>query len=172
MEPFIGQIQTFGFSFAPKGWALCHGQFLSIAQNSALFSLLGTTYGGDGRNTFGLPDLRGRSMVGQGQGPGLSDIQMGERGGTETVTLTTANMPSHNHMVTATDSDADSDAAVNGVRLGTAGANIYTSGGSATVRLAADSTTPTGSNAPFGNRDPFLGINYCIALVGVFPSRS
>ncbi|MBX2929632.1 MAG: phage tail protein [Saprospiraceae bacterium] len=172
MEPFIGQIQAFGFNFAPRGWALCQGQLMSIAQNSALFSLLGTMYGGDGRTTFGLPDLRGRSIVGFGQGPGLSPITQGEKGGAETVTLLTSNMPVHNHMVTATDSDANSDEAGNGARLGTAGANIYASGGSATVHLAADSTTPAGGNVPFNNRDPYLGLNYCIALEGIFPSRS
>lgn len=172
MEPLLGQIQAFGFNFAPQGWALCQGQLLSISQNSALFSLLGTTYGGDGINTFGLPNLSGRSIVGMGQGPGLSNMVIGQNGGTETVTLNTANLPAHNHMVTATDSDAGSDEASAGARLGTAGANIYASGGAGTVHLAADSTTPTGGNQPFSNRSPYLCMNYCIATVGIYPSRS
>lgn len=172
MEPFVGQIQAFGFNYPPQGWALCQGQLMSIAGNDALFSLLGTTYGGDGRTTFGLPDLRGRSIVCMGQGPGLSNITIGQRGGAETATLTTANMPAHNHQVTATDSDANSDEASNGARLGTAGANIYASGGSGTVHLAADSTTQTGGNQSFPIRSPYLCMNYCIALYGIYPSRN
>lgn len=172
MEPFLGQIQAFGFQFAPQGWALCQGQLLPISQYDALFSLLGTTYGGDGRTTFALPDLRGRAPVGQGQGPGLSNIQIGQIGGTETVTLGVANLPAHSHAVTATDSDATSDEASTGARLGTAGANIYASGGSGTVVLAADSTTQTGGNQPLNNQDPYMTINYCIALVGIYPSRN
>src|SRR5438105_10342167 len=96
-EPFLGQIMLFGGNFAPRGWAFCNGQIMSIAQNTALFSLLGTTYGGDGITTFALPDLRGRAPVGQGQGPGLSNITLGEASGTESITLTIANMPGHNH---------------------------------------------------------------------------
>lgn len=172
MDQLLGQIQAFGFQFAPQGWALCQGQLLSIAENNALFSLLGTTYGGDGQTTFALPDLRGRAPVGQGQGPGLSNIQLGQIGGTETVTLGVANLPAHQHAVTATDSDANSDEASAGARLGTAGASIYASGGTGTVVLAADSTTQTGGNQPLNNQDPYLTINYCIALVGIYPSRS
>lgn len=172
MEQYIGQIQAFGFNFAPQGWALCQGQLLSIAENDALFSLLGTTYGGDGVNTFGLPDLRGRSPIGYGQGPGLSSIQLGQNGGSETVMLTVNNLPAHRHMATATSSDANGDEASNGALLGTAGANIYASGGSASVTLAADSTTSAGGNQAFSNQDPYLCINYCIALVGIYPSRN
>ncbi len=171
MEPYIGQIQAFGFNFAPRGWALCQGQLMPIAQNTALFSLLGTTYGGDGRSTFGLPDLRGRSAVGHGHGPGLSQFILGQQAGSETTTLSASNLPVHNHQLTATDSDANSDEASNGARLGTAGASIYATGGSGTVHLAADSTTQAGSNVPFNNRDPFLVMNYCIALEGIYPPR-
>lgn len=172
MEPYVGQIQAFGFNFAPKGWAVCDGQLLPISQNTALYSLLGTTYGGDGKTTFALPDLRGRSILGHGHAPGLSQFVLGQEAGKETETLTTSNMPAHNHMVTATDSDADSDEASNGSHLGTAGANIYASSGAGTVHLAADSTTQTGANAAFNIRDPFLGVNYCIAIYGSFPPRS
>lgn len=174
MEPFIGQIQAFGFNFAPRGWALCNGQLLDISQNQALFSLLGTMYGGDGRTTFGLPDLRGRTLVGTGQGPGLSPIQQGDRGGTESVHLTVANIPSHTHTVSvgASDSDATSDEPSAGARLGTASSQIYVGGAPVSVSLAADATTATGGNQPFLNREPFLGINYCIALVGIYPSRN
>ncbi len=172
MDQFLGQIQLFGFNFAPRGWAFCRGQLLPINQNQALFSLLGTMYGGDGRTTFALPDLQGRAIVGFDQGPGLSDFRQGERGGTETVTLLVANMPAHNHQLTATDSDANSDEASNGARLATAGVGIYASGASASVTLAADSTTSTGGGQPFNNRSPYLGANYCIALQGIFPSRN
>ena len=151
---------------------MCQGQLLSIAENTALFSLIGTTYGGDGRTTFGLPDLRGRSAVGQGHGPGLSQFMLGQFSGSETVSIQLTNMPAHNHAVTATDSDATSDEASTGARLGTAGANIYASAGTGTVHLAADSTTQVGSNAPVNNRDPFLALNYCIALYGIYPPRS
>lgn len=172
MEPFLGQIQAFGFNFAPRGWLFCQGQLLPINQNQALFSLLGTMYGGDGRTTFALPDLRGRSIVGFGQGNGLSNLNIGQAGGSETVTLLTANLPAHNHALTATDSDANSDEASSGARLGTAGVSIYASGGTGSVVLAADSTTQTGGGQPFNNRSPYLGINYCIAIQGIFPSRS
>lgn len=172
MEPYVGQIQAFGFNFAPRNWAFCNGQLLPITQNTALFSLLGTTYGGDGRTTFGLPDLRGRSAVGQGHGPGLAQFMLGQFSGSETVSLQLANMPAHNHAVTATDSDATSDEASAGARLGTAGASIYASGGTGTVQLAPDSTSQVGSNVPANNRDPYLALNYCIALYGVYPPRS
>ncbi|MCB0630228.1 MAG: phage tail protein, partial [Lewinella sp.] len=113
MEPFLGQIQPFGFNFPPRGWAFCDGQLLAISSNTALFSLLGTMYGGDGRTTFALPDLRGRSIVHIGTGPGLSHITQGEKGGRENVTLTTANMPSHNHAVRATTDDGTLDEPAN-----------------------------------------------------------
>ncbi len=174
MTPFIGQIQPFGFGFAPQGWALCSGQLLPISQYSALFSLLGTTFGGDGRTTFALPDLRSRSIVGVGSGAGLSTISWGEKGGAEQITLTTANMPAHRHSVTATTNDATLDEAAAGVRFGTAGTPIYApaSSGTGTVALAADSTSQVGGSQAFQSRNPFLGIYVCIALVGVYPSRN
>ena len=172
MTPFIGQIQPFGYNFAPRGWAFCDGQLLAIASNTALFSLLGTTFGGDGRTTFGLPDLRSRSIVGVGNGPGLSTISWGEKSGRENVTLTIANMPNHNHAVTATSNDATLDEAASGARFGTAGTPIYANTGTGTIGLAADSTTSVGGSQAFNIRNPFLGIYYSIALVGIFPSRN
>jgi microcystin-dependent protein len=188
MEPFIGQIQPFGFNFAPRGWAKCEGQLLSISQYSALFSLLGTTYGGDGRTTFGLPDLRSRSIVGIGNGPGLSSISWGERGGLEMVTLNQANMPSHSHdlingtanvQVSTTDNTDDANETSQGdAGLGTAGnmPSIYRENPTTSDHLGgvsiSGSTNLSGGNLPFQMRNPFLGINVCIALVGIFPSRN
>lgn len=172
MEPFLGQIQPFGFNFPPRGWAFCDGQLLAISSNTALFSLLGTMYGGDGRTTFALPDLRGRSIVHIGQGPGLSQIIQGQKSGAENVTLTIANMPSHNHQVTATTNDATLDEPATGARFGTAAAAIYSATGTGTVVMAPDTTTAAGGNVPFGIRSPYLGIPYSIALQGIFPSRN
>jgi microcystin-dependent protein len=172
MDPFIGQIQIFGFNFAPQGWAFCNGQLISIASNTALFSLLGTTYGGNGQTTFALPDIRGRAVIHPGQGPGLTNIVQGQMGGVENVTLLSTNLPAHNHAVTATVSDANLDEPANGARLGTSNANIYASSGSANVTLASDSTTNVGGSQPFGIRSPFIGIYYSISLFGIFPSRN
>ncbi|MEZ4991312.1 MAG: tail fiber protein [Saprospiraceae bacterium] len=172
MEPFLGQIQPFGFNFPPRGWAFCDGQLLAISSNTALFSLLGTMYGGDGRTTFALPDLRGRSIVHIGTGPGLSHITQGEKGGRENVTLTTANMPSHNHAVRATTDDGTLDEPANGARFGTAGTTVYAASGSSSIVMASDTTTNTGGNQSFNIRDPFLGIPYSIALQGLFPPRA
>jgi microcystin-dependent protein len=173
MEPFIGQIQAFGFSFAPRGWALCEGQLLPISQHSALFSLLGTTYGGDGRTTFGLPDLRGRASFQFGQGPGLSNHPIGQKGGAETVTLTAATMPTHTHVVTLKGTDAAaSQSKPENNHL--ASGNIYAPAGGGLVSLAGDASTAaeTGGNGAHQNMPPFLAINFCIALEGVFPSRN
>lgn len=171
MEPFIGQVCLFGFDFAPKGWAQCNGQLMSIAQNSALFSLLGTTYGGDGRTTFALPDLRGRVALSQGQGPGLSRYSMGQASGTEAVTLTTSQIPSHNHAGTLHASNGAANQEEAGGHL-LAEAAIYTDGAANQVmNPAAVTIGNTGGNQPHENRQPFLVMNYCVALVGVFPSR-
>jgi len=166
MTPFLGQIQAFGFNFAPRGWAKCEGQLLSIAQYNALFSLLGTMYGGDGRTTFGLPDLRGRSIVGTGNGPGLSTITQGEKGGAENHTLTVGQMPSHTHNV-GVNTAAGEEANPNGKHI----AGI-TDGfaENANGNLAAPASQ--GGNQSFGIRSPFLGIEVCIALEGVYPSRN
>jgi len=166
MEPFLGQIQAFGFNFAPRGWAMCEGQILPIAQNTALFSLLGTTFGGDGRTTFALPDLRGRSIVGMGNGPGLSNISWGERGGAENHTLSVAQMPSHTHNI-GVNTAAGEEANPNGKHI----AGI-TDGFAENANGNLAAPTSQGGSQSFGIRSPFLGINVCIALQGIFPSRS
>ncbi len=175
MDPYIGQIEAFAFNFAPKGWAQCNGQLLSIAQNSALFSLLGTVYGGDGRTTFGLPDLRGRVAINQGHGPGLSTYVMGEMAGSESVTLTSAQMPAHNHVSTLRGNSDDASSGEPGNKtLGVAGANVYNSGApdnGETLNTGSIQVAPAGGNQPHNNMQPYLAINYCIALVGIFPPR-
>src|SRR5690606_21995497 len=172
MEPYIGQVCLFGFNFAPKGWAQCNGQLMSIAQNTALFSLLGTTYGGDGKTTFALPDLRGRVAISQGHGSGLADYAMGEVGGTESVTLNTAQIPAHTHTgVLHASSGAVNQEEANGHLL--AESAIYTDATANQVMNAAAVTiNATGGNQSHNNMQPFLALNYCIALVGVFPPRS
>ncbi|MFT5823163.1 MAG: microcystin-dependent protein [Crocinitomix sp.] len=189
MEPFLGQIQPFGFSFAPRGWAKCDGQLLPISSYSALFSLLGTMYGGDGRTTFALPDLRGRSIVHTGHGPGLSTISQGQRGGVEQIYVQQSNMPSHSHAlingtaevnIYATDSPGaevnESDAGANGFSTGGSTPSIYqenpTTGDKVGGVIISGTTNLSGANLPIHSRNPFLGINVCIALQGLFPSRS
>ena len=166
MEPFIGQIQAFGFNFAPRDWAHCDGQILAIASHTALFSLLGTTFGGDGRTTFALPDLRGRSIVSVGTGPGLDTITWGERGGAISHTMTTAQMPSHTHNIGVSTSTGE-ETNPSGKHIA-AMADAYAE--DANANLAPP--TNTGSNQAFNIRNPFLGIYYNIALTGLFPSRS
>jgi len=196
-EPLIAEIKMFGGNFAPRGWAFCDGQLLPISQNTALFSLLGTTYGGDGRTTFALPDLRGRAAIGPRHGPGLSSYQLGQRGGVEQVTLTINQMPSHNHLTSTTGGSsttllassanatqaaptANSSIAAPGTGNGrnfnsTLGFNTSTPDiPLAGISSQAGNTTilNNGGNLAHENRQPFLGINYIIALIGVFPSRS
>ena len=172
MEPFLGQIIMFGGNFAPRGWALCDGQLLAIASNSALFSILGTTYGGDGRTTFGLPDLRGRYAMHAGTGPGLTNRRLGERGGVETSTLATANLAAHNHATTLHASGNPADTAdPTGSRPGVAEAYSQQA---ASVDLASDaaSNANTGSGTAFSNLPPYQAVNFIIALQGIFPSRN
>lgn len=173
MEPFIGQISMFGGNFAPRNWALCNGQLLPISQNQALFSILGTTYGGDGRTTFALPDLRGRIPMHEGSGPGLSTVRLGQRGGAEQVTLTTNELPSHNHTgaIKVSNAAVDDDSPSSNASLGAS--EIYVTGAPNTY-LAAGSvvTNNTGGGRPFPTRNPYLGINFIIALQGTFPPRS
>ena len=166
MEPFIGQIQAFGMNFAPRGWALCDGSLLSISGNEALFSLLGTFYGGDGRTTFALPDLRGRAPMNFGTGAGLSSRSIGQRGGTETNQIGVNNMPSHNHAIGA---KAEGDTAEPGNNvIADDGTNAF----GTTSDISLSNTANTGGGQAVNNMQPFLVVNYCIALVGVFPSRS
>jgi len=174
MEPFIGQIEVFGFNFAPKGWAQCNGQLLPISQYSALFSLLGVTYGGDGRTTFGLPDLRGRVAINQGQGPGLSTYTIGQAAGAETVTLTTLQIPAHTHTaVLRGNSEGATSNEPSNKSLG-AGANIFNTNppeSGEALNASSIQVAPTGGSLPHNNMQPYLTINYCIALEGVFPQR-
>lgn len=165
-EPFVGQIMLFAGNFAPKGWALCNGQLLPISQNTALFSLIGTFYGGDGVVTFALPDLRGRVAVHFGQGSGLSNYTQGQVAGVEEVTLSAAQMPQHTHQQPTTASDQTTNRPVNAVPA-RGGFYAASSDGSALAQ-----TTAAGGSQAHENRQPYLVLNYCIALSGVYPSRS
>ena len=169
MEPFLGQLMLVPYGFAPKGWALCNGQLLSIPQNEALFALLGTTYGGDGVSTFALPDLRGRVPVSSGQGPGLSSYSVGETYGTESVTLNTTQIPSHTHAVHC-DSAKGKAAAPTGRYPAEASSKIYAS--TANAQMYAGMIEATGGGAAHENRQPSLVLNWIIALQGIFPSRA
>lgn len=166
-EPFIGQVTLFAGNFAPRGWAFCSGQLLSIAQNTALFSILGTTYGGNGQTTFALPDLRGRVPLGPGQGPGLSNVVLGQQGGVENVTLTQAQAPAHGHPVAA--SNAAATAARPGGNL-PAGNGAY--GAAADTTMNPAMVGAAGGSQPHENRQPYLGMNFIIALEGIFPARN
>ncbi|MEX3955985.1 phage tail protein [Trinickia sp. EG282A] len=202
-DPYVGEIRMVAFNFAPQGWALCQGQLLAVAQNEALYSLLGTFYGGNGVSNFQLPDLRGRTPVGAGQGLGLSSINLGEQAGTENVQLTISNMPSHTHSATAQPGTATGSVALPATtstasenESGVPGPNAVLGPVSSSGRplglysTATDNVTtlkpfnvslqtsapaitnsPTGSNTPVPVRNPYLGINFCIALQGVFPPR-
>jgi microcystin-dependent protein len=177
-QPFIGQIIIFAGNFAIRGYAMCNGQLLSIAQNTALFSILGTTYGGNGQTTFGLPDLRGRFPNHQGQGAGLSNYSLGQQGGTESATVTTNQMPQHVHPFTftipANDGDADKNTPSVTTRLAAAtGGNIYSDGG-ATVQMPGNTgnTGITGGGQPLALMNSYLTLNFLIALEGIFPSRN
>ena len=170
-EPFVAEIRIFGFNFAPSGWALCDGQLMPISQNTALFSLLGTTYGGDGRSTFALPDLQDRSPMHPGQGPGLSLRDLGETGGSETVTLLEAEMPAHTHAVAASSTLADTPTPGGMSFAKSAGA--YQTGTAQNLVAMANAALPVqGGSQPHNNRQPYLVLNFCIALQGIFPPRS
>ena len=176
MEPFLGQIQAFGFQFNPRGWAQCNGQLLAISSNDALFSLLGTAFGGDGRTTFGLPDLRGRSIVHVGTGPGFDTIPLGRRAGRNQLNITTANMPSHTHTGTLNAGNGLGNvASAGGNQLAAnTGADTIFNTGTTTTPMASGNVTlgNTGGNIPVSFSSPRIVINYCIALLGVYPSRS
>jgi microcystin-dependent protein len=178
-EPFLGQIIIFGGNFAPQGWAFCDGTLLSISQNTALFSLLGTTYGGNGTTTFALPDLRGRAAVGFGQGPGLTNYDLGQSIGTETVTLTVGQIAAHNHMVAANAATANvpspsgADLAQSFNPTTRQAVTTYsTPPMTAPVTLDPATVRPSGGSGPHANIQPVLALNYIIALEGIFPSRN
>lgn len=174
-EPFIAEIKLFAGNFAPRGYAFCDGQLLQISQNTALFSLVGTTYGGDGRTTFGLPDLRGRVPMHPGSGPGLTTRRLGEKGGAEGVTLTTTQIPSHNHQLgvrnAAGDSPGPLDSAPAVDRSGVA-APYSSAGPDAASNAHAGVIRNTGGGQSHTNLQPFLCLYFIIALVGLFPSRT
>ena len=169
-EPFVGEIRMFGFNFPPQGWAFCDGQLLSISQNAALFSLLGTTYGGDGESNFALPDLRSRVPVSQGQGEGLSSYAEGQAGGTETVTLAAAQMPAHTHAVSASSSPAASERPAGRV-LARSPDHSYIPEPDTDTVMNAKMIGEAGNSQPHDNIQPYLALNFCIALQGVFPAR-
>lgn len=184
-EPFIGEVKLLAFNFPPLGYQTCQGQLVSIAEYSALFALIGTTYGGNGQTTFGLPDLQGRVPIGQGQGPGLPDYTMGEMAGTPTVTLTSANLPAHIHtlnsmrvQIAANDAQSGSNTSADSfpgtnnsiaVWAESASSGVFMAPSTATV---TGTTDPAGSNQPFDVMNPYLVMNYSIALEGIFPSRN
>ena len=172
MDPFIGQIVMFGGNFAPRGWALCDGQLLSIASDSALFSILGTTYGGDGRTTFGLPELRGRFAMHPGQGPGLTNRTLGQKSGTETVTLSETQIPSHTHQARAFNANGTQPLPAGHIwAQESEDARVY-SDQAADANLATAAIQNTGGGQAHNNVQPFQCVNFIIALVGVFPSRN
>lgn len=172
-EPFLGSIMMFGFNFAPLYWASCNGQSLSISEYSALFALLGTTYGGDGMQTFNLPNMQGRVPVHQGQAPGFPYFAMGQRGGEEVVTLNASHMPIHSHGINASSANGDTGDP-KGAIFANSGATDreYLTSGVANVNMSHQIMTMSGGSQPHDNMQPFLVVNYCIALSGIFPSRN
>lgn len=172
-DPFVAEIRIFPFNFAPKGWAWCDGQLMPLSQNTALFSLLGTTYGGNGKSNFALPDLQGRAPMHPGQGPGLSLHDLGETGGSETVTLLESEMPAHSHGLRAAVDPAN--AQIPGPTLSlsrSAGGSAYSTTTSGLTSMAPQVLTPAGGDQPHNNMQPYLTCYFCIALQGVFPPRS
>jgi len=171
-DPFVSEIRIFAFDFAPRGWARCQGQILPLSQNTALFALLGTTFGGNGITNFGLPDFQNRIPIGFGRGPGLSEYFMGQSGGQESVTLLTTDIPAHRHTARCNTSPAESESPSNAV-WATDGASATTSYAAvaAPVNMASAALAPSGTGVPHENRMPTLGLNFCIALQGVFPPR-
>ncbi len=172
-EPFIAEIRIFAGNFAPRGWAFCNGQLLPIAQNTALFSLIGATYGGDGRTTTALPDLQGRAPMHPGRGPGLTSRRLGEKGGVETITLSEAQMPQHAHSLQGTNAPASSNApGATSALARSGGGTAFKQGATADATLDTGALLPTGGSQPHNNMAPYLAMNFIIALVGLYPSRS
>lgn len=178
MEGYIGEVRMFAANFQPKYWAYCSGQLLSIAQNTALFSILGTTYGGNGQTTFALPDVRSRVVIGPGAGPGLTPVSQGEQKGTENNTLITSNLPAHTHVISGSAKMLTTSVPANAE---TPGGNYFANDGSAKYKTSGSGTmvpanvnlTLTGSGgAPVNNLMPYLGMNYIICLAGIYPSRN
>jgi microcystin-dependent protein len=171
MDPFLGEIRMFAGNYAPQGWALCNGQLMAISQNTALFSLLGTMYGGDGRVTFALPNLRGRIPMNFGQGPGLTDRSQGEMGGEETVTLLSGQMPMHTHLPNAESGAGNNTSPANNFWAGSSRRDLtYTP--TPTSTMSPDAIRAAGNNQPHDNMQPYLAVSFIIALQGIFPPRS
>ena len=172
MDPFVAEIRIFPFNFAPKGWAFCDGQILPLSQNTALFSLLGTTYGGDGKSNFALPNMQGNAPMHPGQGPGLSLHDLGETGGSETVSLLESEIPSHSHQLRA-DSDPADQPVPNANRSLARSTNGFAWNPTFTPALmSGNAIAPAGGDQPHNNMQPYLTLNFCIALQGVYPPRT
>ena len=172
-DPFVAEIRIFPFNFAPRGWAWCDGQLLPLSQNTALFSLLGTTYGGNGKSNFALPDLQGRAPMHPGQGPGLSLHDLGETGGSETVTLLTSEMPAHSHIIQDHDLDlAELNAPAPNRVLGQSANGAIYGAAANLVNMNFQALPPAGGDQPHNNLQPYLTFYFCIALQGVFPPRT
>lgn len=169
-EPFIGEIRMFAGNFAPRNWAFCDGQLLAVSQNDALFSLFGTLYGGDGRTTFALPDMRGRIPIHQGTGPGLTPRQLGSKAGAESVSLTANEVGAHTHSFMATNAAAGDSSPEGNTMAATSGANTYGSGAGAA--MSTNAITMTGQGQPHTNLMPTLCVHFIVALLGIYPSRS
>ena len=177
-EPYLGEVRLFSFAFPPNGWAQCSGQTLAISQNQALFSLLGVQYGGDGRTTFALPNLQGRTPLGQGSGSGAT-YTVGQTGGSETVSLNVTNLAPHTHLMNAVGGSQGNQASPSAALPATAkpgksgiAVGIYAPAGGSMVPLTSASVSATGGSSAHNNLQPFLTLNYCIALQGIFPSRN
>lgn len=170
MDPFVAEIRIFPFNFAPKGWAFCDGQLLPLSQNTALFSLLGTTYGGNGKSNFALPDLQGRAPMNWGQGPGLSLRDLGESGGSDTVSLLESEIPSHAHTVLVSTANPAETNSPSGNALSVTNRPVYAAP-PVQVSMSDNSLAPAGGDQPHNNMQPYLTLNFCIALQGVFPPR-
>lgn len=172
-SPFVAEIRMFGFNFAPTGWAFCNGQLLPISQNTALFSLLGTFYGGDGKSTFALPDLQGSVPIEQGQGSGLSDYFLGQQSGAEFITLLQTEIPIHNHnlMANSTKTGLNPAPAPDQILAKSQGGSMYTTTTSALTQMNFQTLSVAGGSLPHNNMMPYLVVNFCIAMQGVFPPR-
>jgi microcystin-dependent protein len=172
MDPFVAEVRIFPFNFAPKGWAFCDGQLLPLSQNTALFSLLGTTYGGNGKSNFALPNMQGNACMHPGQGPGLSLHDLGETGGSETVSLLESEIPSHSHSLAASQSDG-TERQPGGQQFATGVAiSMYQTASNPLIQLSPNVLAPAGGDQPHNNMQPYLTLNFCIALQGVFPPRT
>jgi microcystin-dependent protein len=173
MDPFVAEIRIFPFNFAPKGWAFCDGQLLPLSQNTALFSLLGTTYGGNGKSNFALPNMQGNVPMHPGQGPGLSLHDLGETGGSETVTLLESEIPAHSHALMCQGAPADTPTPIGDSFARVIGATPYLPpAGAPLVAMSANALAPAGGDQPHNNMQPYLTLNFCIALQGVYPPRT